>query len=86
MQFINKQDFPFEDGAAPPAELVRRWLDLVGETFKEKPDNCIAVHCVAGLGRSVLCVCVRVCVRACVRVCVLVLCLVLFRTVLDSSN
>ena len=46
------QDFPFEDGAAPPADLVRQWLELVGDTFKEDPENCIAVHCVAGLGRS----------------------------------
>ena len=50
--FCHFQDFPFEDGAAPPADLVRQWLELVGDTFKEDPENCIAVHCVAGLGRS----------------------------------
>ena len=38
----------FEDGASPPQEVISRWLDLV----ESQSDSCIAVHCVAGLGRA----------------------------------
>jgi protein tyrosine phosphatase type 4A len=46
----------YEDGQSPPPEVISRWLDLVSKTFdaagakESKP--CIAVHCVAGLGRA----------------------------------
>lgn len=46
----------YEDGQSPPPEVLTRWLDLVGRTFDAagardaKP--CIAIHCVAGLGRA----------------------------------
>lgn len=45
----------FVDGASPPPEIISDWYELVTSTFDspsaktEKP--CIAVHCVAGLGR-----------------------------------
>jgi protein tyrosine phosphatase type 4A len=47
----------FEDGASPPAEIISKWRALVRSTFdaKESADGvkpCIAVHCVAGLGRA----------------------------------
>jgi protein tyrosine phosphatase type IVA len=44
----------YPDGQSPPAEIIEQWLTLVSNTFDSAPsDNipCIAVHCVAGLGR-----------------------------------
>ena len=49
---LTTQDCPFDDGAAPPAEIIKRWLDVMDETFRDHPDGCVAVHCVAGLGRA----------------------------------
>ncbi|VDL74949.1 unnamed protein product [Nippostrongylus brasiliensis] len=42
---IDVLDWEFSDGSPPPPELVRA-------SFKEHPEHCIAVHCVAGLGRA----------------------------------
>ncbi|KAG3289706.1 protein tyrosine phosphatase type IVA, member 1 [Ictidomys tridecemlineatus] len=33
-------------------EIVDDWLSLVKIKFREEPGCCIAVHCVAGLGRA----------------------------------
>jgi len=47
----------FEDGASPPTEIIENWISLVENTFYagNRGDNsvkpCIAIHCVAGLGR-----------------------------------
>lgn len=47
----------FDDGASPPKEIISQWRDVVLSTFdpSTKPDDddmpCIAVHCIAGLGR-----------------------------------
>lgn len=76
----------FADGTSPPDEILRRWLDLTEEHFRDlvaKPKKksqkkrstgevksesdgkntigepgkeraCVAVHCVAGLGRYMI--------------------------------
>lgn len=56
---ISMAEMPYEDGASPPQEVITKWLNLVQSRFggvkatdQNKP--CIAVHCVAGLGRCVV--------------------------------
>ncbi|KAF2982663.1 hypothetical protein EK904_002832 [Melospiza melodia maxima] len=46
------QDWPFDDGAPPPSKIVEDWLNLLKTKFCEDPGCCVAVHCVAGLGRA----------------------------------
>lgn len=50
------QEMEYPDGHAPSRELIDRWLGLVEDTFFKESSNvnqkCIAVHCVAGLGRA----------------------------------
>ena len=48
------QDWEFDDGSAPPKIVVKDWLKLLKVHLKESPDTCVAVHCVAGLGRLVI--------------------------------
>lgn len=33
-------------------QVVEKWFDLLKRRFRENPDSCVAVHCVAGLGRA----------------------------------
>uniref|UniRef100_A0A8C1QMX7 Protein tyrosine phosphatase 4A1 n=1 Tax=Cyprinus carpio TaxID=7962 RepID=A0A8C1QMX7_CYPCA len=49
---IQVLDWPFDDGAPPSNQIVNDWLNLLRMKFREEPGCCIAVHCVAGLGRK----------------------------------
>jgi len=46
------QELMFEDGAEPPAAVIKDWLVLIKKRFQDKPKTAVAVHCVAGLGRA----------------------------------
>jgi len=46
-------EMAFPDGDPPSADIVTKWLSTVSIEFKSREDRrCIAVHCVAGLGRA----------------------------------
>ena len=49
---IHVLDWPLDDGAPASNQIVDDWLSLVKIKFREDPGCCIAVHCVAGLGRA----------------------------------
>lgn len=49
---ISLMDLAFDDGTAPPTEVVDQWFNLLKTRFREEPGCCVAVHCVAGLGRA----------------------------------
>jgi len=45
-------DYAFDDGSPPPNEVIEGWFELLRTRFSEEPGCCVAVHCVAGLGRA----------------------------------
>lgn len=49
---IRVLDWQFDDGSPPPSEVMDEWFNLLKSRFKEEPGCCVAVHCVAGLGRA----------------------------------
>jgi protein tyrosine phosphatase type 4A len=50
-------DLQYQDGSVPDKEVIRKWLGIVKSTFHQRNDVSIGVHCVAGLGRAPLLVC-----------------------------
>eukprot|EP00038_Savillea_parva_P025382 m.47375 g.47375 ORF g.47375 m.47375 type:complete len:166 (-) comp6882_c1_seq1:140-637(-) len=49
---IEVHDWPYPDGDPPPDEVVMAFLELCAKAFDSGTPGCIAVHCVAGLGRA----------------------------------
>ncbi|KAF0299279.1 Protein tyrosine phosphatase type IVA 1 [Amphibalanus amphitrite] len=49
---ISVTDLVYDDGTFPPTAVVDDWLDLLRKRFRADPTACVAVHCVAGLGRA----------------------------------
>jgi protein tyrosine phosphatase type 4A len=54
---IAMHDMEYPDGHSPPREVIDQWLQVVEKVFyseqaKQNDGTCIAVHCVAGLGRA----------------------------------
>lgn len=49
---IEVTDLVFDDGTFPPSDVVDRWFSLLRARFCTDPSSCVAVHCVAGLGRA----------------------------------
>nr|CAI5848001.1 unnamed protein product [Callosobruchus analis] len=49
---IEVHDLGYDDGTFPPHKIVEEWFKVLKKQFNENPDCCVAVHCVAGLGRA----------------------------------
>lgn len=47
---ISMHELAFDDGQSPPSAIIDQWLGIV-KAMKAK-GGCIAIHCVAGLGRA----------------------------------
>ncbi|XP_037957899.1 protein tyrosine phosphatase type IVA 1 isoform X2 [Teleopsis dalmanni] len=51
-QGIIVKDLAFEDGTFPPQQVVDEWFEILKQKYQQNPEACVAVHCVAGLGRA----------------------------------
>ena len=51
---IDVIDLPFEDGTTPDPSIINSWCDIVSN----HKNSVIAVHCLSGLGRAPLLVCI----------------------------
>lgn len=49
---IEVHDWQFDDGSPPPQNVIDNWFELLRNRYKDNKDYCMAVHCVAGLGRG----------------------------------
>ncbi|KAK4878775.1 hypothetical protein RN001_011281 [Aquatica leii] len=49
---IDVYNLAYTDGTSPPRLIIDEWFKLLKDHFTKEPDGCIAVHCVAGLGRA----------------------------------
>lgn len=49
---IEVYDLPYNDGMSPPKEVVEGWFKVLKKQFYDNPNSCVAVHCIAGLGRA----------------------------------
>jgi len=49
---IEVVDLPYDDGTSPSQEIIDEWFDILKSRFALHPEACVAVHCVAGLGRA----------------------------------
>lgn len=49
---ITVVDLPFDDGTPPPDNIVVDWFEVLRSRFTSDPTSCVAVHCIAGLGRA----------------------------------
>lgn len=55
--YVHHFDYP--DGSNPSIQILRQWRDLCSQVFIDTEHNsCIGIHCVAGLGRAPLLVCI----------------------------
>jgi len=45
-------DLSYPDGTYPPNEIIDGWFKILKKQFHDNPDACVAVHCIAGLGRA----------------------------------
>ncbi|CAG9759259.1 unnamed protein product [Ceutorhynchus assimilis] len=45
-------DLSYDDGTFPPNDIVEEWFKVLKTEFNHHPEGCVAVHCVAGLGRA----------------------------------
>lgn len=45
-------DLVFDDGTFPSKDIIEKWFDILKENFTDNPECCVAVHCIAGLGRA----------------------------------
>lgn len=50
-------NIPIDDGTTPDKQVIKNWINIIKNEF-DKNNRTIAVHCMSGLGRAPLFVCV----------------------------